>query len=65
MEDNVGQFLDNEGSGLYFIQSHINHSCVPNAIVEFPFNNHELVVNATKSIEPGEQIFISYLDEEV
>jgi SET domain-containing protein len=47
--------MDNEGSGLYFLQSHLNHSCVPNATVEFPFNNHELVVNAKERILPGEQ----------
>ncbi len=57
------QFMDNEGSGLYFLQSHLNHSCLPNAVVEFPFNSHELVVNAKKAIAPGEQIVISYLDE--
>ena len=57
------QFLDNEGSGLYRLQSLLNHSCEPNAKVEFPFNNHDLVVNALRKIEPGEQILISYLDE--
>ncbi len=57
-----GGFLNNEGSGLFSLQSTINHSCDPNASVEFPFNNHELVVNATKSIQVGEEILISYLD---
>ena len=87
-------FMDNEGSGLFFLQSHLNHSCQPNAVVEFPFNryrsyavvvflflftfskahyvtvtvpvkfqSHELVVNARTRIAPGEQIVISYLDE--
>jgi hypothetical protein len=28
------QFMDNEGSGLYHLQSKLNHSCVPNAVVE-------------------------------
>lgn len=58
-----GTFMNNEGSGLYAKQSTINHSCEPNAVVEFPFNNHELVVNASKSINAGEEILISYLDE--
>ena len=31
--------------------------------VEFPFNNHELVVNAQKDISAGEEILISYLNE--
>ena len=57
------QFLDNEGSGLFRLQSLLNHSCEPNAKVEYPFNNHDLVVNALRRIEPGEQILISYLDE--
>ena len=48
---------------MYELQSTINHSCFPNAQVEFPFNNHECVVNATKSIEPGEEILISYLND--
>ena len=33
-------FMDNEGSGLFFLQSHLNHSCQPNAVVEFPFNRY-------------------------
>ena len=34
-------FMDNEGSGLFFLQSHLNHSCQPNAVVEFPFNRYQ------------------------
>jgi hypothetical protein len=63
IDQHAGPFLDNEGSGLYAKQSTINHSCDPNAVVEFPFNNHELVVNAAKNINVGEEILISYLDE--
>ena len=44
IEGHAGSFLNNDGSGLFFLQSTINHSCDPNAIVEFPFNNHELVI---------------------
>ena len=62
IEQNAGSFLNNEGSGLYAKQSTINHSCDPNAEVEFPFNNHELVVNASKNISAGEEILISYLE---
>ena len=43
IDSHAGSFLNNDGSGLYFLQSSINHSCDPNAVVEFPFNNHELV----------------------
>ena len=63
IEQNAGPFLNNEGSGLYAKQSTINHSCEPNSAVEFPFNNHELVVNAQRDISAGEEILISYLNE--
>ena len=63
IDQHAGMFLNNEGSGLYAKQSTINHSCQPNSAVEFIFNNHELVVNATRNIDAGEEILISYLDD--
>ena len=54
------QFMNNEGTGLYALHSKANHSCSPNAEVAFPFNNNELVLNVTRPIEPGEEIFIRY-----
>ena len=57
------QFMNNEGTGLYPLHSKANHSCQPNAEVVFPFNNNELVLNATCSIEEGEEVLISYLDD--
>ena len=63
IDQHAGIFLNNEGSGLYAKQSTINHSCQPNSAVEFIFNNHELVVNATRNIDAGEEILISYLDD--
>lgn len=63
MEDVVGSFLNNEGSGLYVLQSKVNHSCIPNAFVEFPYSNNVLVLRAIRCIQPGEEICISYLDE--
>jgi SET and MYND domain-containing protein 5 len=60
--DTVGSFLNNEGSGLYQLQSKINHSCVPNS--EIIFNgNHTLQIKALRDIKAGEEICISYLDE--
>lgn len=59
----VASFLNNEGSGLYILQSSVNHSCVPNAIVEFPYSNNVLVLKAIRDIHPEEEICISYLDE--
>ncbi|XP_003706005.2 SET and MYND domain containing, class 5 [Megachile rotundata] len=63
MEEAVGSFLNNEGSGLYILQSAVNHSCIPNAIVEFPYSNNVLVLKAIRDIHPEEEICISYLDE--
>ncbi|XP_053670061.1 histone-lysine N-trimethyltransferase SMYD5 [Anopheles nili] len=63
MDDAVGSFLNNEGSALYIMQSKVNHSCAPNAESVFPYSNHVLALKATRDIEPGEEISISYLDE--
>lgn len=59
----VGPFLNNEGSGLYILQSSVNHSCVPNAVVDFPYSNNTLVLKAIRDIKVGEEICTSYLDE--
>ncbi|XP_046571271.1 histone-lysine N-trimethyltransferase SMYD5-like [Haliotis rubra] len=59
----AGMFLNVEGSGLYKLQSTCNHSCVPNAEITFPHNNHTLVLVALEAIEPEQEICISYLSE--
>lgn len=63
MNDVSSPFLNNEGSGLYQIQSLINHSCDPNAEIHFPFNNNTLAVKAVENIGEGDEILTSYLDE--
>lgn len=63
IERETGSYLNNEGSGLYALQSSCNHSCVPNAEATFPYNNFTLVMEAIKEIEPGEEIIVCYLDE--
>ncbi len=63
IETESGDFLDNEGSALYAIQSACNHSCEPNSKSTFPFSNHTVALVATKDLVEGEEIFISYLDE--
>ncbi|XP_014213594.1 SET and MYND domain-containing protein 5 [Copidosoma floridanum] len=63
MDNVVGTFLNSEGSGLYVLQSSINHSCLPNAIIEFPYSSSTLVVRAVRDIHPNQEICISYLDE--
>ncbi|GBM12227.1 SET and MYND domain-containing protein 5 [Araneus ventricosus] len=55
IEKETGPFLNNEGSGLYPLQSACNHSCVPNAEATFPYNNFTLVMEAIKEIQPGER----------
>lgn len=63
MDNNSGSFLNNEGVGLYILQSTCNHSCTPNAEPSFLHNNHRLSLVALKDIQEGDEICISYLDE--
>lgn len=63
LDEVAGQFLNSEGTGLYVTQSKLNHSCRPNAEVRFPYSNYIVAVTATRDIQPGEEICISYLDE--
>lgn len=51
MEEINGSFLNVDGSGLYSLHSCCNHSCSPNAEVQFPFGNHKLQLVAVKDIE--------------
>lgn len=55
--------MNNEGSGLYILQSKINHSCEPNAQSTFPYSNDIVVLKAVAPIQQGDEICISYLDE--
>ncbi|KAG0713036.1 SET and MYND domain-containing protein 5 [Chionoecetes opilio] len=63
LEKEAGGFLNNEGSGLYPLQSSCNHSCNNNAMPTFPYNNFQLVMSAVQDISVGEEICVSYLDE--
>ena len=63
MDKESGDFLNNEGSALYSVQSACNHSCDPNVESTFPFSNHTLVLVASRDVNEGEELFISYLDE--
>lgn len=58
-----GTFLNNEGVGLFSLQSACNHSCVPNAEPTYLYNNSRLSLVAVKDIKQGEEVCISYLDE--
>ncbi|CAG5100348.1 Oidioi.mRNA.OKI2018_I69.XSR.g16962.t1.cds [Oikopleura dioica] len=62
-EESCGiEFMDNEGVGLYSKQAMLNHDCEPNAEIKFLHDNHKLSVVATRDIEKGEEVCISYLD---
>ncbi|XP_033633420.1 SET and MYND domain-containing protein 5-like isoform X1 [Asterias rubens] len=63
IEQESGTFLNCEGSALYQLQSRCNHSCRPNAEVQFNANNSTLSVVALTDINKSEEICICYLDE--
>jgi SET domain-containing protein len=63
MDKEVGAFLNNEGSGLYQIQSACNHSCDPSAEITYPRSDFTMVMQALRDIKKGEEITISYIDE--
>ena len=43
------------------LQSCLNHSCAPNAMVSAPDGNHEIQVQTTEEIAEGEEVTISYV----
>ena len=53
------------GQGIYAIGACFNHSCLPNIQVSYCERNDEtLVVTALRDIEKGEELCISYIDED-
>jgi hypothetical protein len=52
------------GAGIYLIQSCFNHSCDPNATVEFLEGNSTLTLRTLRDVATDEEVTISYLDEE-
>ena len=60
--EQLGGFV---GSGLYRRLSAINHSCAPNCSVEFVSWNAEVSLMATQAIPAGEELFITYCDEQL
>ncbi|CAF0901701.1 unnamed protein product [Adineta ricciae] len=63
IDDVSGEFIDCEGSGLFKLQSCLNHSCDANAEIQYRHNNSTLSVVATRSISSNEEITINYLSE--
>eukprot|EP01012_Entosiphon_sulcatum_P023580 TRINITY_DN28668_c0_g1_i2.p1 TRINITY_DN28668_c0_g1~~TRINITY_DN28668_c0_g1_i2.p1 ORF type:complete len:473 (+),score=60.34 TRINITY_DN28668_c0_g1_i2:24-1421(+) len=60
--------LRSSGTALFNLHHFLNHSCLPNAQVVCNFgresNNHSIAVVALRSLQPGEEIRISYLTKE-
>lgn len=54
------------GSAYLKLSSFFNHSCEPNATIQWNPDKHGDTANiiATKTIIPGEQIFLSYIDKD-
>ncbi|CAF3005973.1 unnamed protein product [Rotaria socialis] len=63
IDDISGEFIDCEGSGLFKLQSCLNHSCDANAEIQYLHNNSTLSVVATRLISNNEEITINYLSE--
>ena len=57
-----GDFSHTLGIGLYLQAAAINHSCDPNACQSFHEESKALSIRATKDIQPGEEITITYID---
>lgn len=49
-------------SGVFPVYARINHSCIPNARPEYSFAHKRLEVYANRDIQPGEQIFRTYVE---
>lgn len=52
-----------EGAGLFPIANCMNHSCDPNVISSSSHNSDRVTFVAVRPIEEGEQLFISYVDD--
>ena len=57
---------NDSGAGMYQITSFVNHSCLPNAtyLTNGPKYGYKMILKAKKEIKKGEQIFISYIEDQ-
>merc|ERR1711939_131256 len=52
------------GTALFATVARMNHSCTPNARIDFTSNSATLSAIATAPVAPGEELSISYIREE-
>ena len=57
-------FPSYRGSGVFSVLAKLNHSCEPNASIEFMDSNQAWLL-AYRDIKAGEELFISYVDDEL
>lgn len=61
----MGKFnINNQNGGMYLVQSHMNHSCIPNVTIEYPLpiSQYKLEVRAARDIAKGEQLCETYVN---
>ncbi|KAF8955593.1 SET domain-containing protein 5, partial [Entomortierella lignicola] len=61
----VGRYnINNQDGGLYLLHSSLNHSCVPNAVIDHPGagTNYGVSVRLARDIKRDEQLQITYCD---
>ncbi|XXG94298.1 hypothetical protein Hte_000552 [Hypoxylon texense] len=51
------------GSGLFYLYSRINHSCVPNAHASYNPTLKRLTIHAIHNIKAGDQILVNYIGD--
>lgn len=49
------------GHGIYHISAHLQHSCDPNIKLVFPYCNNILRIVASRNIDKGDEICMSYI----
>ncbi|KAI9312580.1 hypothetical protein BX666DRAFT_1865785 [Dichotomocladium elegans] len=63
--DYLGKFnINNQNGGMYLVQSHMNHSCLPNVAIEYPnkMSQYKLSVRALRPIKAGDQLCETYVN---
>ena len=63
LEEGLEECSNCEGTGFYAIQSCANHSCQPNASIQCRDSNICTIIAKT-TIRAGEEVLISYIDEQ-